>query len=56
MPFSMAAWNVLFFIITLVAEGRIKPNVARYAVQYAMTIYPAAKGDIQPFLVVFQSC
>jgi hypothetical protein len=51
----MAAWNVGFFFITLVAEGRMKPNVALYAWRYTLTVYPASKGDLHPFLVVMQS-
>lgn len=55
LPAGMAAWNALFFCITLAAEGRVKPNVALYVFRYSSTIYPAMKGDIHPFITVFQS-
>jgi hypothetical protein len=56
LPTVMAGWNIFFFIFTLVAEGRVKPNVARYAVLYTLSIYPAVvKKDIQPFLIAAQS-
>lgn len=53
LPIAMVLWNVLYLIIGLLAEGRVKPNAARFAVMYSMTVVPAMRGDMDPFLVVF---
>lgn len=55
LPVVMAGWNWLYLIVTLFGEGRVKPNVARYAVIYTLSILPALKGDLEPFLIAAQS-
>lgn len=53
LPAGMAVFNSAFFVLTLIAEMRVKPNVLRYAVMYSMTVVPAMRGDLEPFNTVF---
>lgn len=53
LPVTMCAFNVVYFVLVLIGEGRVKPNVLRFAFMYAATIGPAARGDLGPFFAVF---
>ena len=55
LPVGMVLLNVVSFFGYLMAENRIKVNVATYAVRYALTIPAAKNGDLDPFLVVLSS-
>lgn len=48
----MGLWNTVFFITTLMTEGRVKTNVAMYAIRYFSTIRAAKNGDLLPFISV----
>ncbi len=52
LPLSMGLWNTVFFITTLMTEGRVKTNVAMYAIRYFSTIRAAKNGDLLPFISV----
>ena len=52
-PAGMAAFNVAFFIVTILGEGRVKVNVARYAMMYSAAIIPAMRGNMEPFTAAF---
>jgi hypothetical protein len=52
MPLGMGLWNVGYFVATFLFEGRVKANVARYAVLYLASVPPAMRGDLSPFYLV----
>lgn len=52
LPLVMVAMNVVLFVFTLLAEGRVKPNCLRFAFMYAATVVPALRGNLDPFFVV----
>ena len=54
-PAIMVVWNVFYFVATLFVDGKVRINVARYAVLYALTVPAAARGDMNPFYVVLNS-
>jgi len=52
LPILATVFNVAYFTLGLLGEGRIKPNTVRFGLMYAATIAPAMKGDIEPFMLV----
>ena len=54
-PVGMTAWNVIYFVYGLVAEGRIKVNALRFVVLYGATIPASFRGDMTPFYLVLSS-
>ena len=51
LPATLTLLNVVNFAQGM-ALGRFKPNAARFALAYAATILPAARGDLSPFIQV----
>jgi hypothetical protein len=52
MPAAMCFMNATRLVTVLATEGRIHPNALKFTVLYWMTIRPAMRGDVQPFLQI----
>lgn len=52
LPLAMVAYNVANIVMVLMTEGRLKPKLCVWAIRYAVTVKPAAQGDLGPFLQV----
>lgn len=52
LPLIMVAWNMVYFVSTLVFTGYIKINVLKYIFLYAVATKTAYKGDLSQYMML----